>query len=253
MRRLCALFLAAGLVATPGLAAARTVCTLLEDADTGVILKAEGDCATRVTPASTFKIALSLMGFDSGFLIDAHHPSLPFKAGYADWLPAWRQTTDPARWIQYSVVWYSQQVTAALGEKRFQAYADAFDYGDRDLSGDPGRHNGLTRSWIGSSLKISPLEQAAFLRKLVLGTLPVSQKALRLTAQITRRTTLINGYAIHGKTGSSNPHGWFVGWATKPGAHSLIFVRLTADEGDYAGPKAREAMLKELPEQLPKP
>lgn len=253
MRRLCALFLAAGLVATPGLAAARTVCTLLEDADTGVVLRAEGDCATRVTPASTFKIALSLMGFDSGFLIDAHHPSLPFKAGYADWLPAWRQTTDTARWIQYSVVWYSQQVTAALGEKRFQAYADAFDYGDRDLSGDPGQHNGLTRSWIGSSLKISPLEQAAFLRKLVLGTLPVSQKALRLTAQITRLDTLINGYEIHGKTGSSNPHGWFVGWATKPGAHSLIFVRLTADEGDYAGPKAREAMLKELPEQLPKP
>jgi beta-lactamase class D len=43
------------------------------------ILKSEGDCATSYGPQSTFKIALSLIGFDSGLLKDETHPlwSLP--------------------------------------------------------------------------------------------------------------------------------------------------------------------------------
>ncbi len=61
----------------------------------------EGDCATRVTPASTFKIAISLMGFDSGFLKDAHTPTLPYREGYVDWGGAeWLKPTDPTRWIK---------------------------------------------------------------------------------------------------------------------------------------------------------
>ncbi len=34
-----------------------------------------------VTPASTFKIAISLMGFDAAFLQDEHFPTLPYHRG----------------------------------------------------------------------------------------------------------------------------------------------------------------------------
>lgn len=34
----------------------------------------EGDCDKRYSPSSTFKIALSLIGFDSGILIDETNP-----------------------------------------------------------------------------------------------------------------------------------------------------------------------------------
>jgi beta-lactamase class D len=44
---------------------AKVICTVLADAG-GKILIEEGACGQRVTPASTFKIALSLMGYDSG-------------------------------------------------------------------------------------------------------------------------------------------------------------------------------------------
>jgi beta-lactamase class D len=158
MKRVAAVFLFTLLAASS--AQARTVCTAIGDAVTGKVLLQEGDCVTRVTPASTFKIAISLMGFDSGFLKDAHNPTLPFREGYVDWRGAeWKKPTDPKRWIEYSVVWFSQQVTRHLGAARFQKYADAFDYGNRDLSGDPGKNNGLMFSWIGSSLQIAPLEQ----------------------------------------------------------------------------------------------
>lgn len=44
----------------------------------------EGDCASRYAPCSTFKIAISLMGYEEGLLVDKTHPKLPFKEGYVD-------------------------------------------------------------------------------------------------------------------------------------------------------------------------
>lgn len=121
--------------AVAGSAAAGTICTAIEDVATGAILSAEGDCVRRVTPASTFKIAISLMGYDAGVLKDAHHPALPYKESYKAWRPEWKTTTDPTSWIAKSVVWYSQQTTTALGEARFGRYVRDFQYGDQDVSG----------------------------------------------------------------------------------------------------------------------
>jgi beta-lactamase class D len=105
------------------------------------------------------------MGFDSGFLNDEHDPTLPFREGYVDWGgDVWKQPTDAVRWLKYSVVWFSQRITSALGEEKLRDYAMRFGYGNADFSGDPGKNNGLERAWIGSSLKISPLEQLARLR-----------------------------------------------------------------------------------------
>ncbi len=242
-------------------AEARTVCTAFAEAGTGKILEQRGDCGGRVTAASTFKIAISLMGYDSGFLTDEHAPALPFHEGYPAWRPEWRQTTDPTRWIDYSVVWFSQQVTLSLGEKRFQNYVSAFRYGNEDVSGDPGKHDGLTRAWLNSSLKISPLEQLAFLEQLVDRRLPVTPHAVDMTSRITAITTLPNGWEIHGKTGTGFPqtaggaddeahaYGWFVGWAAK-GPRTIVFARLIQDERPEAGPaglRARTALLGELP------
>lgn len=207
---------------------ARTICTVIADANTAQTLMEQGDCSGRVTPASTFKIAISLMGFDSGFLKNEHVPVLPYRDGYVDWAGAlWRQPTDPARWIKYSVVWFSEQVTQSLGQERFQRYTSAFHYGNADVSGGPGRPNGMMGAWIDSSLRISPLEQVAFLEKVVNRQLPVSAHAFDMTDRITEVTTLPGGWNIHGKTGTGSPgdpstvagtfdkahsYGWFVGW-----------------------------------------
>ena len=60
--------LAAGLFcALP--ASATTGCLLFADGS-GKPLSAQGDCASQLTPASTFKIPLALMGYESGFLVD---------------------------------------------------------------------------------------------------------------------------------------------------------------------------------------
>ncbi len=243
---------------------ARTICTAIADAGTGKILHQQGECGERVTPASTFKVAISLMGYDSEFLKDEHSPALPFHKGYPDWSPAWRQTTDPSNWIKHSVVWYSQQVTQALGETRFQNYVIAFHYGNEDVAGDPGKHDGLTRAWLSSSLKISPLEQLTFLGDVANRQLPLSPHAYDMTSRITEIAVLPNGWHVHGKTGTGSPptpdgtydgahaYGWFVGWATK-GSRTLVFARLIqneTEEPDSPGLRARASLVNELPSLL---
>jgi len=230
-------------------------CTLMLDAATGAVLVEEGRCDVRTTPASTFNIAVSLMGFDAGLLQDAHTPALPFKAGYIDWQPSWRATTDPTSWIRNSTVWYAQQVTSRLGERRVQDYVGRFDYGNRDLTG------GVDRAWISSSLQVSPREQVAFLRKVANRELPVSAHALDVTAQLLRLPLLANGWQVYGKTGTASGDGagdnrralgWFAGWATRDG-RTVVFARQTfgpRDPDRAAGPLLKERFLRALPGRL---
>jgi beta-lactamase class D len=264
MKRLLTIF---ALLAFSAPAQSATLCTLIADAATGKILLEQGrDCDTPTTPASTFKVPLSIMGFDAGFLADAHNPALPFKQGYADWGgEEWRQTTDPTRWMDFSVVWYSQVIARSLGAEQLTRYAQAFNYGNADFSGDPGADNGLERAWIGSSLKVTPREQLAFMSRLSNKQLPVSKAATQATLAIMQQRTTPDGWQMLGKTGSAFPRkangawdrahgwGWYVGLAKRDG-HTLAFVRLTQDDGREtrsAGLRTRDGLLRDWPDLLP--
>jgi beta-lactamase class D len=258
MKHLIACFIAVLVLAVP--VQAKTICTVVADAQSGTVLLEQGDCRTRVTPASTFKIALSLMGFDAGVLTSAQEPALPFKPGYADWGGSeWTQPATPLRWMKYSIVWFSQQIAAALGAESLARYAQTFGYGNADFAGDPGKNNALERAWISSSLQIAPVEQVAFLRNLVNRTLPVQPHAIDMTMAIVESWTTEGGWVVSGKTGSAYPRladgtfdrsrgwGWFVGWARHAG-RTLVFARLNQDEQRHSvsgGLRARDELLGE--------
>lgn len=230
--------------AGPGQAA--EVCTLIAQADSGVIAVERGACDRRVTPASTFKLALAVMGYDSGMLVDAGHPVFDYAPGDPDWGGAdWTRATTPTRWLRYSVVWYSQRITRAMGADTLTRYARAFSYGNADFSGDAGFDNGLERAWIASSLLISPREQVAFLRALIADELPASPRAMAQVRAITQHHEAA-GWRISGKTGAAYPRradqtfdydrgwGWYVGWAEKDGTR-IVFARLTQDAARQDG------------------
>lgn len=239
-------------------------CTTFVDAASGKALLRDGDCATRITPVSTFNIAVSLMGYDSGFLRDQHAPLLPYRDSYQAGRPEWRRDLDPKEWIRVSASWYAQQVTRQLGDERFKRYVQRFGYGNGDTSGDTGKDNGLTWSWIGSSLQISADEQTAFLRRLVRHELGLAPHAYEQAAGLLKVMELPGGWQVFGKTGTGAPtgpdgkddyarsYGWFVGWATN-GKRTIVFARLHQDDQPTegaAGPRLKEAFLRQLPAQL---
>ena len=244
------------LVPLTAAAQSQTICTLAIDARQDKTLLTKGDCDRRISPASTFKIALSLMGFDTGILTSPTAPEWPFQVGYLDARPEWRVDTAPDYWMAESVIWYSRQITARLGMTRFRTYVDAMEYGNRDLSGTAA----LDRAWLSDTLQISPAEQVRFLHRMLIGDLAVHPSAVTNTETIMRYVTTSAGWQIYGKTGAGwprradgqlsrdTPFGWYVGWATRDD-QTIIFARLIIDskrQSTAPGFRARDALISEL-------
>jgi beta-lactamase class D len=178
----------------------------------------------RMTPCSTFKIALSLMGFDAGILKDQQSPTWLFQDGYDDFLEAWKAPQTPRSWMKYSCIWYSDVLVSQLGFDTAQNYLSLFGYGNHDMSG------GLTGTcpWVNSSVKISVREQVVFIQKMLICALPVSTNASQMTKEILFVEELPGGWKLYGKTGWGGSVkegddrnceiGWFVGWVEKDGA-----------------------------------
>lgn len=251
---------ACAIIACATAAFAEETCTVIVDVQTSETLMREGICDRRLAPQSSFKLPLALMGYDSGILVDEHTPRWDYKPEFGGFRDEEKTAHDPASWEKISVVWFSQELTRKLGEKRFAAYVADFGYGNADVSGDPGENNGLTRAWLSSSLAISPDEQAAFLVKMLNRKLPVSNHAYDMTARI-MPAFQAEDWKVRGKTGSgwlrgadgkldrSRPLGWFVGWAEKDG-RTLAFARLFVGDKPskiYGGMIARDTFLAGLP------
>ena len=226
-------------------------CFLAKEKDK--IIKQEGDIKSRHSSCSTFKIAISLMGYNEGLLKDETHPELPFEEGYVDCLDFWKQPHNPITWMKNSCVWYSQFITTKLGIKKFKDYVAKFNYGNMDISGDKGKNNGLTNAWLSSSLQISPEEQVAFLQKLLDNKLPVSQHSHEMTKNILFVEELVSGWKLYGKRGGGyllnqdgtrnldRQIGSFVGWITK-GNRTIIFAHYIEDQAKQESPGGKRAM-----------
>lgn len=248
-----------GFLLFPFSAHAEAGCTLIVSYPEGEIIKQEGDCEQRRSPVSSFKLPLAVMGFDSGLLKDAHTPSLIYKDEYQSDMDIQKKTTDPTLWLKESIVWYSQYLTRGMGTETFKNYVDKFNYGNKDVTGNPDKNDGLTQSWLMSSLSISPQEQVGFIKRLLECDLGVSENACKAVIAITPEFEA-GEWQVFGKTGSgwlrddkgnidkSKPQGWFVGWAVKD-QKKVIFAKLLLEyrpSKEYGGPKARDAFLKEL-------
>lgn len=234
---------------------------VLQDVDSNEILTQEGDLSYRLSPYSTFKICLSLIGFDTQIFQDATHPVWPYKEEHKAWndffRDNWAQPHHPALWMQQSCLWFSQELTLKVGVKTLADYLATFNYGNQDLSGDPEKANGVTNAWLGSSLRISPSEQLNFINSLVKKCLPVSIKAYEHTKEILFVEILPNGMSLYGKTGTGwhalgqdtyYRVGWFVGWVEKDNKRLSFVYRLQGIEPDLdiTGVAAREKLKQRL-------
>lgn len=162
------------------------------------------------SPASTFKIPNSLIALETGVIKDENEV-LKWD-GKKRWLEVWNADHDLKNAYKNSTVWFYQELARRIGEKKYQQYLKACDYGNKDISA------GLTTFWLGSSLTISPKNQLEFLVKLYEEKLPFSKRTFGIVKKIMIREETPE-YTLRAKTGWADTPpkdiGWYVGYVQK--------------------------------------
>lgn len=167
-------------------------------------------CATPMSPCSTFKIPNALIGLQEG-VVSGPEQSKPWDGKERS-----REITNRdhtlATAIEHSVVWYFQSLARDVGVEAMQAWLDRLRYGNRDISA------GIDRFWLGSSLEIDAYAQLELLKKLKHGTLPFRPVHQQQVAEMLLQDSDLPG-TLRAKTGSCRgatdeepDHGWFIGW-----------------------------------------
>jgi beta-lactamase class D len=243
----------------------KDVCYLLYDLKTGQYVDTHNEkrCEEKLPACSTFKVALSVMGYDSGILKDESNPVFKWD-GVKRVIDPWNKDQTPTSWMRESAVWVSQEMTPKLGMQKIQTYLNDFDYGNRDFSG------GLKYSWLTparfinesmqNTLKISGYDQVKFLTKLWRGELKASEKAQAFTKSIMSHDISPKGSVLVGKTGSGFTDenqeyriGWFVGHVQKDMNEYIVVINFTDKQkqpaATYGGREAKESALKLLTEK----
>ena len=223
------------------------------------IIVEEGDCKTRYSPCSTFKIAISLMAYEENLLINEENPVIPYDENCNADFDKWKQPHTPKMWMPHSCVWFSQVLTKKMGDAKFFKYVKKLNYGNKDIKGDPNKNNGLTNCWLSSSLKISAFEQIEFLENLINNRLPFFLHAQEMTKSIIFIGVLEDGWKLYGKTGSGYQlddkkertqihEGWFIGFLEKNGKYLVFAYHILDDEkqNDYAGQRAKSLAVEKL-------
>src|SRR5258705_4417890 len=192
--------------------------------DTGggrIIVSDRERAETGFLPASTFKIPNSLIALDTGIATDADGTIFPWDKEVRDF-DAWNRDHTLRTAFQASAVPVYQDIARKIGVERMQQYVDAFDYGNRDISGAP-----IDMFWLNGKLRISAMQQIGFLQKLYRRELPVSERSQEIVRDIMYMEQTDLG-PLRGKTGavgigvepgSKATLGWLVGWvdhANKP-------------------------------------
>lgn len=184
-------------------------------------------CQQQMAPCSTFKVPNALIGLESGVLSGASDTKE--WDGTVREREVLNQDHDLASALKYSVVWYFQDVAVQIGPQRMQAALDAYDYGNRDISG------GQDNFWLSSSLKISALEQVEFMRSLANNELPASVENQEIVkATMHQDYSLPDGFdgELYGKTGTCRGpanHAWFTGFVQRDEKRYVFAVNLLGE------------------------
>ena len=192
------------------------------------------DCDTQLPPASTYKIPHALIGLETGVITTStvekwdgvKHPDQP----------KWNLDHTVLSSMKPSVLWFFQRMAPRIGAARAREWLQRFQYGNADTSGP------IERYWVNGTLRVSPNEQLAFLRKFYDGDLPVSKAHVDavIGAMMQAPGTVENargvhkldaqwkdGIALNSKTGASTTAkesvSWLVGQLTV-GDRRIVFA-----------------------------
>lgn len=167
-------------------------------------------CALRFSPASTFKIANSVIGLETSAIPDTsfifRYDSVPRR------LAIWNRDMNLVQAFRTSCVPCYRELARRIGQTRMQEWLKTFLYGNMDISG------GLDTFWLHNTMQISPLEQLDFLEKLWTNKFNLKTNTIEKLKLMMLLETKEKG-TWFGKTGMDMSNetmaGWLVGYVQK--------------------------------------
>lgn len=194
---------------------------------------------TRFIPASTFKIANSLIALEIGAVKD--ESEIFVWDGQVRSFESWNKDHTLASAFRYSVVPAYQEISRRIGRERMGQWVNRLDYGNKDISGE------IDKFWLEGPLKISAIEEVNFLRKLYNDNLPLSTRSKNIVKKIMIAENG-NGYTLRAKTGwaerASPQIGWWVGWIEH--GTDVHFFALNIDIRDASTLPEREKITRQI-------
>lgn len=187
---------------------------LIYDTDSRVYYSNDFDWAAKgQLPASTFKIANSMIALELGIIED--------DSTWIEWegeqrsLAVWEQDLLFREAFHFSCVPCYREVARRIGVANMNAFVERLKYGDMSIDS-----SNIDLFWLTGDSRITPFEQIDFLKRFHDSELLISQR----TERIMRRMMIMEEHSdlvLRGKTGWSTSdekdNGWFVGYVQKEG------------------------------------
>lgn len=185
----------------------------------------------RHAPASTFKIANSLIALETGAVADVDEV-LPY-GGKPQPFPQWERDMSMREAIRASNVPVYQEVARRIGLERMRGMLERLGYGNAD----PG--DVVDRFWLDGPLEISAVEQTRFVAALATNRLSLSNRSQAMVREILLMEE-IDGAKLYGKTGwafyeDKTDLGWFAGWVERDGRIFAFALNMDMTEIEQAG------------------
>lgn len=196
-------------------------------------------------PASTFKIVNSLIGLQTGKIVD---DSMVIKwDGISRGRPECDRDMTMYDAFRISCPPWYQEIARRIGKDTMQHWLDSLSYGNRKISR-------IDTFWLDNSLKVKPDEQLGLVKRLYFNQLPFHQR----NQEIVKRAMLFENntnYQLSYKTGwgfteKNHSLGWITGWIVE-NKHPYFFVlNLETAQSGIDFPAIRMKILKDILNQL---
>ena len=197
------------------------------------------------TPASTFKIVNSLIGLQTGKIINT---KMQIKwDGIDRGMPAWNKDLTMEEAFKVSCVPYYQEVARRIGKDTMQIWLDSLSYGTKKITSK------IDTFWLDNSLKIKPDEQMGLVKKLYFEQLPFHKTTMQAVKNVMVQSVDSN-YTLAYKTGwgqneNGKAIGWVVGWIEEA-KHPSFFVLNIEGDKDIDMVNIRKSILTKCLTQL---
>ncbi len=194
---------------------------------------------TRFVPASTFKIANTLIGLSCGAVASVDEV-IPF-VGEPQTNKAWQHDMSLRQAIAISNVPLYQELARRIGLDAMRLGVATIRYGNGEIG------KSVDTFWLQGPLLISADEQCRFLYRLATLNLPLAKKIQESVKQIVELDHG-EGWTLYGKTGATSFYtpslGWWVGWVRKDGVDYSFALNIDMPDFDQDLEKRTEIGLE---------